>query len=754
MDHLHHRANVDEKILELVVKKIANNNKIQWDKDPEIGGNQKGLQMTSKLLTKLPLLYGAKTNMQDIALVVYFWGNSTNFFLEVWTTRSTISDLVNLSRDAYAAVLNANSLVKLTPQELIAAAQYELKLRGYKANDNYVNTQGQDRNQKYFSVIVSRYPAPASMEMDLDFLGADAISDADEENIDISNVNASKKVITSILAMSALEAHNAQVAVVATRNGATPNLTKDPTIGLSLLRGYTGTAPNIALPGGERNNRLDKSAVASTKRDDGSLVGPPAAHPSSTVATTSLVRPTTTFRPLNAGSPIVLTVPTVPTLQSLSPFDPAPGWAMKKPSPKYPAKKKSVTHKTPKYVSLKIVNSVSAAMHGTQVSMSSAPLQADPLPSHTALVRRAKNAAISRAGTPVLNVDTDLPSSPDSALGKDVAHFFVSLHMAPLRGMVRYVLETKKNANPENLKHAIHPVYPFFYYQKKMAKLELKADQEINPMVVVDCFSKVEFGSESESKTPSESESKISTSDSMEEFGLFKGRGLIADQLIILNLVTLKNTKDIPTMAISPFKLIQVQINPLPSIEIDPSPNQSFHPNRFNHSEAPSPPLPSPPSKSNQVTPPTKLIKIPYVGDLIYSIAQRHLNGVEDILNWAFDRIVWSSEDKSVSSIDNGIQSEGVVVSKQVIHDETFPVSIDSWWQILQDTLNECSKGNHVSPCCIELDPSLSLLIAGYRRLQGMIDTMAIVPPLSDPSTDRILPHLLVGVLKLDSGLI
>eukprot|EP00536_Pseudo-nitzschia_multiseries_P004387 jgi/Psemu1/9887/gm1.9887_g len=148
------------------------------------------------------------------------------------------------------------------------------------------------------------------------------------------------------------------------------------------------------------------------------------------------------------------------------------------------------------------------------------------------------------------------------------------------------------------------------------------------------------------------------------------------------------------------------------------------------------------------------LLKIPYVEDLIHLIAQSHLNGVEDILDWTADMIVWSSEDKSVSGIDNGIQSEGVVVSKQVIHDETLPVSINSQWKMFQDTLKECSKGKHASPCCIELDPSLSLLIAGNCHLQGMTDAMAIVPPLSDPSTERTLPHLLVGMLKLDSGLI
>eukprot|EP00536_Pseudo-nitzschia_multiseries_P015172 jgi/Psemu1/41525/gm1.41525_g len=122
----------------------------------------------------------------------------------------------------------------------------------------------------------------------------------------------------------------------------------------------------------------------------------------------------------------------------------------------------------------------------------------------------------------------------------------------------------------------------------------------------------------------------------------------------------------------------------------------------------------------------TMLLKIPYVGDLMHSIAQSHLNGVEDILNQTVNRIVRSSEDKSVSCINNDIQN----------------------------TLNECSKGKHVSPCCTELDPLPSLLIAGNFHLQGMIDTIAIVPPLSDPSTEGTLPHLLVGVLKLDSSLI
>lgn len=136
---------------------------------------------------------------------------------------------------------------------------------------------------------------------------------------------------------------------------------------------------------------------------------------------------------------------------------------------------------------------------------------------------------------------------------------------------------------------------------------------------------------------------------------------------------------------------------------------------------------------------------------------QSHLNGVEDILDRSVDRILaWSSEDKSVSGIDNNvIQSEGVVlVSKQVIHDETLPVSIDSQRQLFQDTLDECSKGKRVCPCLITSDSSSSLLIAGYCHLQSPIDVMTIVPPLPDPSTERTLSHLLIGMLELDSGLI
>eukprot|EP00536_Pseudo-nitzschia_multiseries_P008718 jgi/Psemu1/21207/gm1.21207_g len=81
------------------------------------------------------------------------------------------------------------------------------------------------------------------------------------------------------------------------------------------------------------------------------------------------------------------------------------------------------------------------------------------------LVHKARKAAISRAGTPVLNIDTDLPSSPDCTLGKDVAHFF-SLPMAPLRDMAGYVLQTKKDANPEDLKQE----------EKKKAKSESKPE--------------------------------------------------------------------------------------------------------------------------------------------------------------------------------------------------------------------------------------------------------------------------------------
>eukprot|EP00536_Pseudo-nitzschia_multiseries_P002787 jgi/Psemu1/6311/gm1.6311_g len=172
LEHLHHRTNVEEKSLELAVKKTANNNKYIGTKTQKLEAIKKvGDEMVIgfirhrrrmrvaddiKLLTKLPLLHQAKTSMQDIALVVQ-------------TTR-TISDLVNPFRDAYAIVMNAvweenkannkNSLVNLPPQEefsadcfcreggiclmiqqirlvaknCVAAAEYGLKLREYKAN--------------------------------------------------------------------------------------------------------------------------------------------------------------------------------------------------------------------------------------------------------------------------------------------------------------------------------------------------------------------------------------------------------------------------------------------------------------------------------------------------------------------------------------------------------------------------------------------------------------------------------------------
>eukprot|EP00536_Pseudo-nitzschia_multiseries_P008821 jgi/Psemu1/21507/gm1.21507_g len=312
LEHLHpHRTNVEENSsLELAVKKIANNKKY-------IGTKTQKFEAIKKVGDKMVI-------------------------------------------DAYATVMNAvweenkannkNSLVKLPPQELsqlylqgggylpgdpanhtcpfcshsyvyepeenkrlvaknrVAAAKYKLKLRVYKANGNCINTEGQNRNQKHFNVIVSRYLAPVAKGMDLVFLGgADAILDADKENIDIGKANAGK-AIASILAMSALEAHNFQVAVVAARNGvsdpsaqqfqetlyfqgATQNLIKDLTINLSSLREYAGTAPNIALPGGEvydtwllgkenggfrqRNNRLEESTVASSSNGQGSLpMGP------------------------------------------------------------------------------------------------------------------------------------------------------------------------------------------------------------------------------------------------------------------------------------------------------------------------------------------------------------------------------------------------------------------------------------------------------------------------------------------------
>eukprot|EP00536_Pseudo-nitzschia_multiseries_P004386 jgi/Psemu1/9886/gm1.9886_g len=500
LEHLHHRTYVEEKSLELAVKKIVNNKKY-------IGTKTQKLEAIKKVGDEMV-----------IGEILY------NFCLEVRTTR-TISDLVDPFRDAYATVTSTNSLVKLPPHELsqlflqgggylpddpanrtcpfcshsyvdepeenkrlvaknrVAVAEYKLKLQEYKANGNY----------KYFNVIVSRYLAPTSMGMDLAFLlqfvykrsavnvifinkGADAISDMDKENIDIGNTDAGK-AIASILAMSALEAHNAQVAVVATRNGvsdprATRNLMKDPTTGLSSLREYAGTAPNIALPGGERNNWLEESTVASpSSNDHDSLpMGPLAAM-------ISPVPPTTTISPSNATA---LTVPTVLTLQSLGPFDPAPGLVMDKPRQHTQPKRKGPTYKTPNSVALKVFNSVSAAMYGTQrdehdiIDINDNDSVVSTLSFNQTLIRPQKfkatrNAAISRAGTPVLNMDTDLPSSPDSALGKDVAHFF-SLPMAPLRDMVGYVFKTKKDANPEDLKCVVDQVYPFPSSQKKKKK--------------------------------------------------------------------------------------------------------------------------------------------------------------------------------------------------------------------------------------------------------------------------------------------
>eukprot|EP00536_Pseudo-nitzschia_multiseries_P006691 jgi/Psemu1/15855/gm1.15855_g len=490
LEHLHHRINVEEKSLELAVKKIANNKKYIRTKNQKFKAIKKvGDEMVIgfiryrrqmrvaddiKLLTKLPLLHRAKTRMQDIALENE--ANNKNSLVKL--PPQELNDPANCTCPfcSHSYVDEPEKNKRLVAKNRVASAEYELKLREYKANSNYVNTEGQNRNQKYFNVIVSRYLAPTSMGLDLAFLvksqnrhltGGDAISDADKENIDIGNANAGK-AIASILAMSALEAHNAQVAVVAVRNGvsatsdqqfqetlyfqgATQNLMKDPTIDLSSLREYAGTAPNIALPenGGfqQRNNRLEESAVASSSSNDqGSLpMGPPAAK-------ISPVPPATTISPLNA------TALTVPTLQSLGPFDPAPGLAMKKPPSTYPAaKKKGPAHKTAKSVGVKIFNSVSAAMYGTQrddiididnddsvvptLSFDQKPIppkksKATP---RTALAHRARNTAISRAGTPVLNVDTDLPSSPESAIGKD----------------------TKKGANPEDLKRVIDQVYPF-----------------------------------------------------------------------------------------------------------------------------------------------------------------------------------------------------------------------------------------------------------------------------------------------------
>eukprot|EP00536_Pseudo-nitzschia_multiseries_P006255 jgi/Psemu1/14791/gm1.14791_g len=318
------------------------------------------------------------------------------------------------------------------------------------------------------------------MGMDLAFLaksqnqhliGGNDISDVDKENIDIGNVNAGK-AIASILAMSALEAHNAHMAVVTARNGvsdprATRNLMKYPTIDLSSLREYADTAPNIAFPGGgEVMGAFDREII--------SLSNLLWLHPHQ--ATKVLFqwghRPhIPSLLPPNVVTPTVITVM---TLQSLGPFDPAPGLAMKKTPPTYPAKKKGPTYKTPKSVALEFFNSVSATMYGTQVRMPSASLHTDAnglmiggkrddiihinddnnsvvstLPfiqkpicpkkrkatPRTALIRSARNTAISRASTPILN---------------DVANFF-SLPMAPLRDMAGYVLETKKNTNPEDL---------------------------------------------------------------------------------------------------------------------------------------------------------------------------------------------------------------------------------------------------------------------------------------------------------------
>mmetsp|Transcript_21667 Transcript_21667/g.60221 ORF Transcript_21667/g.60221 Transcript_21667/m.60221 type:complete len:317 (-) Transcript_21667:45-995(-) len=312
--------------------------------------------------------------------------------------------------------------------------------------------------------------------------------------------------------MSALEAHAAQTAVIHARNGrkdpsdeyhrenlyfqgASRKLMVDPSINLSSLRNYAGTAANIALPGGavydtrllgkenggfrERNNRLEKKpAAASSNRHGSSLMGPPAPRNATSAATIS---------PIPAATATAMATPPA-TLPTLGPFNPPP---------------KKLAHRVPISASMKTFLSVDAAVNGT-VKMPSAPSQAeadaamaarekeviavfdnddddsvvsvsvpsferqktDDTPS-TAMVNETIDSVVECAYNPIINVDS--PSSPDSALGRDVAHI-IDLPFRKLRKIAKGILKTNKDAGPQDLKRLLDQAYPFPSSIKKKAK--------------------------------------------------------------------------------------------------------------------------------------------------------------------------------------------------------------------------------------------------------------------------------------------
>jgi len=172
---------------------------------------------------------------------------------------------------------------------------------------------------------------------------------AEKENIDTGNA-AAGKAIGLIFAASTFEAHAAQPAVIHAQNGETDasgafhtenlyfqgtsrRLTADPSINLSSLREFSGTAASIRLPNGavydtrllgkenggfcKRNNRLEKSPVllAPSNRHGSLKMGPPAPRNATlTVATISPIPPA-------KATVTAMTTPPA-TLPTLGPFDP------------------------------------------------------------------------------------------------------------------------------------------------------------------------------------------------------------------------------------------------------------------------------------------------------------------------------------------------------------------------------------------------------------------------------------------------
>jgi len=79
---------------------------------------------------------------------------------------------------------------------------------------------------------------------------------------------------------------------------------------------------------------------------------------------------------------------------------------------------------------------------------------------HSLFVRRTRIWLIGRVTEPVMNVDTDIPSSPESTVVQDAIHF-CKLPIERVNGIAECVLDSDKNASPGQLKRTVDQFFPF-----------------------------------------------------------------------------------------------------------------------------------------------------------------------------------------------------------------------------------------------------------------------------------------------------